>query len=275
MFITAFLLLYFSHRPKEKWANLDSNTFKVQLKALGKSSYEENVVFALFLLLAFLWISRSGVSFNGFTIPGWASIFNSPSFINDGTTAIFVSLLLFIWPSKNKKEEHIMNWKTANRLPWNIVLLFCGGFALAKGFESSGLALWFGEQLAWGDQIPSIVFVLAIVTMMSFLTELTSNVASTQMLLPAFAAIAVSTGDNPLLFMIPATIASSLAFMLPTATPSNAIIFGSDRINIENMIKAGFRLNMIGVIIITIMTYLLIEKVFGVVVNEIPTWAIK
>jgi len=275
MFVAAFSLLYFSYRPKEQWVNLDSDTFKTLLKATGKSSYEEKVVFVMFLLLAFLWITRSGISYNGFTIPGWAAIFNNPAFINDGTTAIFISLLLFIWPSKNKQDEHIMNWKTANRLPWNIVLLFGGGFALAKGFESSGLALWFGEQLAWGDQIPSIVFVLAIVTMMSFLTELTSNVASTQMLLPAFAAIAVSTGDNPLLFMIPATLASSLAFMLPTATPPNAIIFGSDRIKIENMIRSGFRLNMVGVIIITVMTYLLIEKMFGVVINEIPNWAIK
>jgi sodium-dependent dicarboxylate transporter 2/3/5 len=275
MFLAAFSLLYFSYRPKEKWVNLNSDTFKTQLNALGKSSYEEKIVFILFLLLAFLWISRSDINLNGYTIPGWATLFNNPSFINDGTTAIFVSLLLFIWPSKNNQNEHIMNWKTANRLPWNIVLLFGGGFALAKGFESSGLAPWFGELLAWGGQIPSIIFVLAIVAMMSFLTELTSNVASTQMLLPAFAAIAVSTGDNPLLFMIPATIASSLAFMLPTATPSNAIIFGSDRIDIENMIKAGFRLNILGIIIITIMTYLLIETMFGVVINVIPEWAVK
>ena len=168
-----------------------------------------------------------------------------------------------------------MNWETAHGLPWNIVLLFGGGFALAKGFETSGLALWFGEQLAWGDQSPSIIFVLAIVAMMSFLTELTSNVASTQMLLPAFAAIAVSTGDNPLLFMIPATIASSLAFMLPTATPSNAIIFGTNRVKIEDMIRAGFRLNLLGIIIITIMTYLLIGKLFGVAMNVVPDWAIN
>ncbi len=275
MFVAAFALLFFLFRPKEKWDNLSADTFKIQLQNLGKTSYEEKVVFALFLLLAFLWISRTGFSYNNVTIPGWASLFGNPGYLNDGTTAIFISLVLFIWPSKNKKDEQIMNWKTANRLPWNIVLLFGGGFALALGFEQSGLALWFGEQLAWGDQIPSIIFVLAIVTMMSFLTELTSNVASTQMLLPAFAAIAVSTGDNPLLFMIPATIASSLAFMLPTATPSNAIIFGSDRVKIEDMIKAGFRLNMLGVVIITIMTYLLIGQMFGVVFNVVPDWAVK
>jgi sodium-dependent dicarboxylate transporter 2/3/5 len=275
MFVAAFTLLFFSFRPKEKWENLSSDTFKVQLKDLGKASYEEKIVFYLFLFLALLWIFRTGVSFNGFSIPGWSALFGNPNYINDGTTAIFIALLLFIWPAKAIKGERIMDWKTANRLPWNIVLLFGGGFALAEGFEQSGLALWFGELLAWGEQIPSIVFVLAIVALMSFLTELTSNVASTQMLLPAFAAIAVSTGDNPLLFMIPATIASSLAFMLPTATPPNAIIFSSDRIRIENMIRTGFRLNMLGIVIITLMTYLLIGQVFSVVVNVVPDWALK
>jgi solute carrier family 13 (sodium-dependent dicarboxylate transporter), member 2/3/5 len=152
-------------------------------------------------------------------------------------------------------------------------LLFGGGFALALGFERSGLALWFGEQLAWGAGIPSIIFVLAIVTMMSFLTELTSNVASTQMLLPVFAGIAVATGDNPLLFMIPATIASSLAFMLPTATPPNAIIFGTGRISIDRMMRTGFALNMLGVLLITLMTYLLIGYIFGVVFDQVPQWA--
>jgi sodium-dependent dicarboxylate transporter 2/3/5 len=134
--------------------------------------------------------------------------------------------------------------------------------------------MWFGDQLAWGESIPSIVFVLAIVAMMSFLTELTSNVASTQMLLPAFASIAVATGDNPLLFMIPATIASSLAFMLPTATPPNAIIFGTGRVSIDRMMRTGFSLNFLGIIIITLLTYLLIGQIFGVVNNVVPDWAL-
>jgi sodium-dependent dicarboxylate transporter 2/3/5 len=272
MFIAAFFLLYFLYKPREKWDNLSSDTFKNQLKELGKASYEEKVVFGLFLLLALMWITRSEISSGSFTFSGWASLFERPGFINDGTSAIFVSLLLFIWPSKNNKGEKIMNWETANRLPWNIVLLFGGGFALAMGFEQSGLALWFGGQLAWGEVIPSIVFVLAIVTMMSFLTELTSNVASTQMLLPAFASIAVATGDNPLLFMVPATIASSLAFMLPTATPSNAIIFGTGRISIDRMMRTGFALNFLGILIITVMTYLLIGYFFDVSLNVVPEW---
>jgi solute carrier family 13 (sodium-dependent dicarboxylate transporter), member 2/3/5 len=273
MFCAAFLLLYLLYRPKVKWDHLSSDTFKVQLKELGKPTYEEKVVFFLFLLLAILWISRADITSENFTFRGWSSVFNTPSYINDGTVAIFISLVLFIWPAKNKKNGKIMEWETANRLPWNIVLLFGGGFALALGFERSGLALWFGEQLAWGAGIPSIIFVLAIVTMMSFLTELTSNVASTQMLLPVFAGIAVATGDNPLLFMIPATIASSLAFMLPTATPPNAIIFGTGRISIDRMMRTGFALNMLGVLLITLMTYLLIGYIFGVVFDQVPQWA--
>lgn len=273
MFIAAYFLLYLLYKPRNKWTQLSSDTFRIQLKELGKASYEEKVVFGLFVLLALMWISRSEITAGSLTFPGWASLFGNPAYINDGTVAIFVSLLLFIWPSSGNVDEKIMNWKTAKRLPWNIVLLFGGGFALALGFESSGLAMWFGEQLAWGEGIPSIVFVLAIVAMMSFLTELTSNVASTQMLLPAFASIAVATGDNPLLFMIPATIASSLAFMLPTATPSNAIIFGTGRVTIDRMMKTGFTLNLLGILIITLMTYLLIEITFGVQPDVIPEWA--
>ncbi len=273
MFVAAFFLLYFLYKPKEKWHELSADTFRNQLKELGKASYEEKVVFILFLLLAGFWITRAEISSDNFTFSGWASFFESPGFINDGTVAIFVSLLLFIWPSKNNRGEKIMNWETANRLPWNIVLLFGGGFALALGFEKSGLALWFGEQLAWGEFIPSIVFVLVIVTMMSLLTELTSNVASTQMLLPAFASIAVATGDNPLLFMIPATIASSLAFMLPTATPPNAIIFGTGRVTIDRMMRTGVALNILGILIITLMTYLLIGHFFEVSLNIVPDWA--
>ncbi|TNF43908.1 MAG: DASS family sodium-coupled anion symporter [Bacteroidetes bacterium] len=275
MFAGAFVLLYFIYRPKYKWGELSADTFKIQLKELGKATYQEKVVFILFLILAILWITRAEISSGSFTFKGWAAFFNVPAYINDGTTAIFISLLLFIWPAKTEPGEKIINWETAKHLPWGIVLLFGGGFALADGFEKSGLAIWFGEQLAWGESIPSIVFVFAIVTMMSFLTELTSNVASTQMLLPAFAGIAVATGDNPLLFMIPATIASSLAFMLPTATPPNAIIFGTGRVSIDRMMKTGFSLNFLGIIIVTLMTYLLIGQIFGVVNNVVPEWALQ
>jgi sodium-dependent dicarboxylate transporter 2/3/5 len=166
-----------------------------------------------------------------------------------------------------------MDWETANRLPWSIVLLFGGGFALALGFQSSGLAIWFGEQLLWTKGVHPYLILLAVVALMSFLTELTSNVASTQMLLPVFASLAISSGNNPILIMIPATLASSLAFMLPTATPPNAIVFGTNRIRISTMVRTGFVLNMIGILVVVLVTWLLGNSVLDVDLGIIPDWA--
>src|SRR5690554_2699627 len=272
MFFSAFILLYLFFRPRERWERLSKDAFKAELHKLGKVDYEEKVVFLLFLLLAALWITRSDLVIDGNIIRGWASFFNHPAYINDGTVAILISVVLFIWPSKSKRGEAIMNWETANRLPWNIVLLFGGGFAVAMGFEHSGLAVWLGEQLSWIRNVPAIVFVLIIVAVMSFLTELTSNVASTQMLLPIFASIALATSNNPLLFMIPATIASSLAFMLPTATPPNAIIFGAGSISVNRMLRTGVSLNVVGIFIITLITYFFINRSFAIHFGSAMDW---
>lgn len=273
MLVAVWLVVYFMYRPKKRWEKMDRDQFRKAYRDLGRATYEERVVFILFLLLALLWITRSGISFSRVTIPGWASLFKVPDFINDGTVAIFISIVLFIIPSRQGKDKRIMDWKTAQKLPWYIVLLFGGGFALALGFQSSGLALWFGEQLLWAKGINPYLILLAVVTLMSFLTELTSNVASTQMLLPVFASLAISSGNNPLLMMVPATIASSLAFMLPTATPPNAIVFGSDRITISRMVRTGFILNMIGILVVVLVTWLLGGSVFDIEPGQIPDWA--
>jgi sodium-dependent dicarboxylate transporter 2/3/5 len=275
MLVAVWIVIYLIYRPSEKWEHLDKEHFRKAYRELGRASQEERIVFVLFVILALLWITRAGISFNNFTIPGWAHIFKTPSFINDGTVAIFISVILFIVPSPNRKGERIMDWKTAQKLPWNIVLLFGGGFALALGFQSSGLAVWFGEQLMWTKGIHPYLILLAVVALMSFLTELTSNVASTQMLLPVFASLAISSGNNPLLIMIPATLASSLAFMLPTATPPNAIVFGTNRIQIATMVRTGFVLNMMGILVVVLITWLLGNSVLHIDLGVIPDWAGK
>ncbi|MFO7935505.1 MAG: SLC13 family permease [Bacteroidales bacterium] len=273
MLVAVWLVISFLFRPRGKWEQMDRDHFRKAYRELGPASYEERVVLILFITLALLWITRAGIVINEFVIPGWAQIFKSPSFMNDGTVAIFISIILFIVPSRNKKGGRIMDWKTAQKLPWNIVLLFGGGFALALGFQSSGLALWFGEQLLWTRGVHPYVILLAVATLMSLLTELTSNVASTQMLLPVFASLALSSGNNPLLLMIPATLSSSLAFMLPTATPPNAIIFGTNRIRVATMVRTGFVLNMIGVLAVLLVTWLLGGAVFDIQPGVIPGWA--
>jgi sodium-dependent dicarboxylate transporter 2/3/5 len=272
MLVMVWIVVYIGFRPRRKWENLDRDHFRKAYISLGKATKEERRVFILFLVLAVLWITRAGIVFNSFSLPGWAQIFKVPAYINDGTVAVFVSILLFIIPS-GTGGKRLMDWKTAQKLPWNIVLLFGGGFALALGFQSSGLAVWFGEQLQWTRGINPYLILLSVVALMSFLTELTSNVASTQMLLPVFASLALSSGNNPLFLMIPATLASSLAFMLPTATPPNAIIFGSNRIQIATMVRTGFVLNMIGILMVVLITWLLGKGVLGIEPGLIPGWA--
>lgn len=275
LFIAAWLLLYFMYRPKTGWDNVQITDFKKEYIALGKAKTEEKIVLILFIVLAFLWIFRSGFNIQSFVVPGWSKLFKTPSFINDGTVAIFIAILLFIIPSKSKKGERLMNWETAKKIPWNIVLLFGGGFALAQGFVDSGLSIWFGEQLAGLANVEPIVLTLANVTMMSILTELTSNVATTEMILPILAGLSTVIEINPLLLMIPATLAASLAFMLPVATPPNAIIFGTNRIRIKDMVKTGILLNIIAIIIATLVMYFWGTLVFEIDVSVFPQWAIS
>lgn len=274
LFLASWLILFLMYKPKTSWKVLGRDDFRNEYRQLGKPKIEEKIVLILFIVLAFLWIFRSGFNIQSFVIPGWAALFHAPEYINDGTVAIFIALLLFIIPSGTKKGERIMNWETANRIPWNIVLLFGGGFALAKGFVDSGLSMWFGQQLAGLAHVSPMVLTLANVTMMSFLTELTSNVATTEMILPILAGLAVTIKINPLLLMIPATLAASLAFMLPVATPPNAIIFGTNRITVKDMAKAGIFLNIAGIIIVTFITYFWGTVVFGIDVSAFPDWAI-
>ena len=273
LFIAAWILLYLMYRPKNNWENIRIDDFRKEYAALGKAKTEEKIVLALFIILAFLWIFRSGFNIQSFVVPGWAQLLKHPEYINDGTVAIFIAILLFIIPSSSQKGERIMNWETARKIPWNIVLLFGGGFALAQGFVDSGLSTWFGEQLAGLANVEPLVLTLANVTMVSFLTELTSNVATTEMILPILAGLSISIKINPLLLMIPATLAASLAFMLPVATPPNAIIFGTNRITVKEMVKTGILLNLTGILIATLVMYFWGTLVFDIDVSAFPDWA--
>jgi len=274
LFISAWLILYLMYKPRKKWENISIHDFKSEYKLLGKPKPEEKVVFVLFVLLVIMWIFRSEIVIQSFVIPGWEKLFNHPGYINDGTVAILFGVLLFIIPSKSQKGERLMNWETAGKIPWGIVLLFGGGFALAQGFVDSGLSVWFGEQMAGLANVEPMVLTLANTSLISILTELTSNVATTEMILPILAGLAVTIKINPLLLMIPATLAASLAFMLPVATPPNAIIFGTNRIRIKDMVRTGFLLNFIGIIIATLVMYFWGTVVFGIDVSVFPDWAV-
>ncbi len=167
-----------------------------------------------------------------------------------------------------------MTWKIAEGLPWHIILLFGGGFALAAGIKESGLSAWFGDQLLWVSDYHPLVLIFTIALLMTFLTELTSNTATTEMILPILAGIAVSSGINPLLLMLPATLSGSMAFYAaPLPRPPNAIIFGTNKLSIAQMARNGLLLNFIGAIIITLLTYWLGIWVFDIDPNTLPDWA--
>ncbi len=250
----------------------DRAVFKEEYRRLGTMSFEEKTVLALFILLAFLWIFRSTITIGGFTLPGWTSVFPVPAYIDDGTIAIAVALLLFIIPARSTGKGRLMDWETASRLHWGIVLLFGGGFALASGFKESGLSSWLGEQMVGFGDISPLFLVVIVCTMLTFLTELTSNTATTQVILPILGSLAVTIHVNPLLLMIPATLSASCAFMLPVATPPNAIIFGTGEVRMQDMIKTGILLNLIGVVLVTLAMYLVGVSVFHIDLHSFPAW---
>jgi len=269
----AWRLLVLMYAPKRHSFKADISLFRAEHKKLGKMKYEEKVILLAFCLLTVLWLLRKDINIGTFVIPGWTRIMPEAGFIDDGTIAIFISLLLFIIPARSGEGGRVMDWKTAVRLPWGIVLLFGGGFALASGFRESGLAVWLGGQLTGLSLFPPILIVVAVCLMMTFLTELTSNTATTEMILPILASLAVAIRINPLLLMIPATLSASCAFMLPVATPPNAIIFGTERVSMRHLVRAGVILNFLGAILITAAVYLLAQYVFNIDPGVFPEWA--
>ncbi len=242
----------------DKLQSIDHEVILREKNSLPKMSYEEKVVSIIFILTAILWMFRKPLNIGSLTIPGWSSLMPYPKFIDDGTIAITMAFILFIIPTKKKTRSNILDAQVISKVPWNTLLLFGGGFALAMGFKTSGLSTLIGNSLVGLKETPISIFISSITTLITFLTELTSNTATTQMILPILASLAKAIEVNPLYLMVPATLAASCAFMLPVATPPNAIIFGSGKIKIGDMVKVGIWLNIISMIIISIFTYFML-----------------
>lgn len=289
--ITAFLPLGLSFfliawwklcRPIQRTAPIEKHFFRERLTALGPASEGEKWMLALFTLTAALWMFRSDLDFGlGFTIPGWKHLaarwlvtglsLGDPGdpeafqqvlgYMNDSTVAMTMCLVMFLIPVHAGSRESnetvpLMDWETLDKMPWGILLLFGGGFALADGFTSTGLSGWIGD--AAGDLLatqPLWVIVAGVCLTLTFLTEFTTNVATISALLPVLAGLSLNLEIDPRLIMIPATLSTSCAFMLPIATPPNAIVFGSGRIRTQDMSRHGVVLNLIGVVLITVITF--------------------
>jgi sodium-dependent dicarboxylate transporter 2/3/5 len=252
LFICWYYLVNFANPLPAKFSLSDGkNIIKTQLIALGKITYEEKMVMIVFGLVCFSWITRS---------------FLLQQFLPelDDTIIVLVGVIaLFIIPS-SKEGERILDWKTAERIPWGVLILFGGGLALAAGFKETGLAEWIGTRFTLIEGISFFLLLLIIITSVNFLTEVTSNVATASMLLPILASVALKLDLHPFGLMVGATLAASCAFMLPVATPPNAVVFGSGYLQMKDMVKAGFWLNIISIILVTLMVYFVLPVIWGI-----------
>jgi sodium-dependent dicarboxylate transporter 2/3/5 len=250
LFLSWIYLTKFAFKFKQKTFPGGKSEIQRQLKELGKITFEEKIVLIVFVLTALAWITRSFILIHIFPA------------IDDTIIAIAFAITLFLLPSSNKYEK-LLNWDDTMKLPWGILLLFGGGMALALGFESSGLAVWIGSQMTSLGTIPLLFLLLIIITSVNFLTEITSNLATTAMLLPALVSVADGIGVHPYFLLVGTTVAASCAFMLPVATPPNAVVFGSGYLKIEDMVKKGIWMNIISIILLTLIVYFILPLVWG------------
>lgn len=257
------------------YLKVDKKLVHREYKDLGPMSLEEKTVMAVFISAAVLWVFRKEINIGLITIPGWSQLLPYPDLIDDGTVAIFMSMILFILPASNNSSGNgtIIDVKVFKAIPWHIVLLFGGGFALAKGFQVTGLSALVGEQFKGLAGTSPYLMITITCSAITFLTELTSNTATTEMILPILASVAVAMKANPLLLMIPATLSASCAFMMPVATPPNAIVFGSGKVRIIDMVKIGVFINILGILAIGLFFYTFGTIVFSIDTSSMPEWA--
>ena len=255
LFICWFYLTNFTFDLTSK-NNISKNDIYNKVKELGKIKYEEKIVLIIFILFIIGLLLKNKIST---FIPN----------IDDTIIAISMSIFLFVFSSSDKKKK-IINWKDCSKIPWGIILLFGGGLSLAAAMQSSGLTLWIGDQLQNINSIQLIFIVLIIVFSVNFLTEITSNLATISMLLPILATISLSFDIHPYVIMVSATIAASCAFMLPVATPPNAVVFGSGFLKMSDMVKTGIVMNFISIIVVSIYVYYLLPILWDIDINTFP-----
>lgn len=208
--------------------------------AMGRISVPEQRVAIIFACMALLWMTRPLLTH----LPGLAAL-------DDSSIAIAGAIALFIVPSGSKEDPLLLRWHYAERLPWGVLILFGGGLSLAGAVSNTGLAEWLGTSLQAIGDLPLWVVIAAAAAMIIFLTELTSNTATTATFLPVVGAIAIEAGFDPIMLTVPVALAASCAFMLPVATPPNAIVFGSGMLTIPKMARAGLALNLIGIVLVS------------------------
>ena len=264
-------LVYGPYRHMPKKISHGHNIIQQRIAEMGAMSKGERWTLVVFVMTAVAWIMRAQKDIGGFIIPG---INTYLPWVDDSTIAIAGALLLFLLPVDRKQGIYTMNWEWAKKIPWGILILFGGGIALSKAFIASGLAQEIIETFTIFHGLPIVVAVVAVAVIVSFLTEVTSNTAMASVMIPIVAVTSLSMGIHPWILMLTATFAASMAFMLPVATPPNAVAYGSGYISMQDMMRTGWVLNFIGIGILTVMMFTIITWVLGIG-PEIPVWALE
>ncbi len=231
---------------------LGDSGIAAQRRELGPMGPGERRVAILFALTALAWVTRSSLDFGDFIVPGWSSRFQDPRLVSDAVPAVAAALATTLLPSGEGPGRRLLNWdEIRHGIPWGVLLLFGGGFAVADAVNASGLDGWLAASLEGLNVLPLGLVVLAICLITTAATELTSNTATATLLMPIMAALAVVLGAPPYLLMVAAIVSASCAFMLPVATPPNAIVIGSGRVAARDLFRHGILLNLVAALIVT------------------------
>ncbi|MBC8173731.1 MAG: anion permease, partial [Chitinophagales bacterium] len=248
----------------------DINYCKEEYKKLGKLGYEERVITIVFFIAIFLWLTLDNKQFGNFTLYGWKywlvhyHIIPDERFVNESYVAIFMGAFLLFFPSKNKKGTAIVTWEEMKRMPFGILFLFGGGFALSEGVKVSGLNMWIGEHLLFIQGYPLFMMILIVCIITTIFSEFASNTATVILFMTIMTPVVQQLNLPPLLILFPVALAASYSFMLPAGTPPNTIVFGSEKIKARDMMRAGIWLDIIGAIVITVFMMTTGRWIFGV-----------
>jgi len=254
-----FILTKFVYPIKIKELPGGKELIQSQMEKLGNISNQEKKVAVVFVSAALLWMFRPLLSS---VIPG----------LSDAGIAIGAAVAFFMIPANSEENRFLLKWSDTKRLPWGVLILFGGGLSMASAISSTGLATWIGSGIGSLNTWPIILIILIVIALIVFLTEMTSNTASTAAFLPILASVAIGLGENPFLLAIPTVLGASCAFMLPVATPPNAIVYGSGKISIPEMSKAGLWLNLMFILLLTLASLTLVSWVFGIEIGVLPEW---
>ena len=261
-----FVLLFFYFRVSSLRGcdvSVDRNLLRQEHAELGPAPFDQRAVFTLFIVFVLLVVTRADLELGGFTLRGWASRGGFGRMVGDGAVAVGIAILLFALPARSRPGR-ILDVSAFGKLPWDVVVLFGGGFALAEAFQVSGLSVFLGDRLGGLTGMPPLLMIFVLAAGMCFVSELASNTALAQVSLPVLAALAAAQGLHPLALMLPATLAASCGFMLPVATPPNTIVFGTHRVTTREMVRAGWVVDWMGILLVTILTLTWARWVLGI-----------